>query len=74
MQLSNWTQINIESNKRENMQLENIILLRVISILLVVIGHATYVFTGNWGAKMPINPLILIVLCKVIYTFHMPVL
>lgn len=49
MYLSNWTQIKIESNKREDMQLENIVFLRVISILLVVIGHATYAFTGNWG-------------------------
>ena len=52
---------------------KNIILLRTIEILLVVIGHITYVFTGNWVYSMPENPSIIIFLCKYIYTFHMPV-
>ena len=52
---------------------KNITLLRTIAILLVVIGHITFVFTGSWVFKMPENPSIVIILCKLIYTFHMPV-
>lgn len=50
----------------------NIILYRFLAIMLVVLGHATFVFTDGWVFKMPENPAILVILCKYIYTFHMP--
>lgn len=51
---------------------DNIILYRFFAIMLVVLGHATFVFTDGWVFKMPENPGILVGLCKYIYTFHMP--
>lgn len=51
--------------------LNNIILLRFFCIILVVLGHSTFVYNG-WSYDIKSSSFFFSSLCKYIYTFHMP--
>ena len=53
---------------------DSITWIRSVAILFVVLGHATAVFDTTWGGTSQINCFPLAMLCRVIKTFHMPLL
>lgn len=50
----------------------NITNIRCFAILLVVLGHATAIYEGNWGGKIQLDNIALAYVCRVIKSFHMP--
>ncbi|MBV4440197.1 acyltransferase family protein [Clostridium tyrobutyricum] len=57
-------------NKQE--KLINVVFLKVVAILLVVLGHAMYVYTGHKPFQMQVQSSALNVISLYIYSFHMP--
>lgn len=57
---------------KKNTDLEFINFLYVIGALLVVLGHATANFLGNWGPPNLIESSSAVLVHDYIYTFHMP--